>query len=514
MEADPLTTRLNRLETLFHGAGDAIFLIAADGSIVEANARSTELFGYLLDELRGMHSIDLTAPEFRRDTHSRIERLIAGETFPIYRTELLHKTGERIAVEINASCLRDGEEPIVLSVVRDIRDKVRLELKLQQSDRLEALGTLAGGIAHDLNNILASIIGFVELARADLEPTSDTARSLDRALSASDRASKLVSQILSFGRADSGVRKPLELTTVVAETMRLVRATLPANIEIRVESEHRHLVVSADPTQMQQVVLNLCANAGKAMASTGGTLLIEVGTAEIDTAPAHKEPVLGTIAPEVELPAGEYVMLRIRDTGPGVPANIRDRVFEPFFTTRAAGSGLGLSVVAGIVRNHGGSVTLEDTNAGASFCILLPREQKPPELWEPEQKAVGGNGETLLVLDDEVDLTEIMTRTLGELGYRIMSSNDPLDALQLISAWHPEIDLIITDEHMPQMTGSSFVARAREIGAEAPVLVITGVNAPIPRDVRKRLGICSVVHKPVTRERLAAAVHAVLADGR
>jgi signal transduction histidine kinase len=338
-----------------------------------------------------------------------------------------------------------------------------MEQRLRPAHHWQALGTLAGGIAHDFNNMLAAIMGYTELAALEFPPSSPTHTALHHALAAVHRAKDLVPQILLFSRQQPAGRAPLVLTSLLQEAVTFLRASLPATIELHLHLADTAGPVLADATQIHQVVMNLCTNAGYAMRETGGTLDMHLDGVEVDPAVA---------APPPALPPGPYVRVTVRDTGPGMSPAVLARLFEPSFTTKAVGegSGMGLAVVHGIVASHGGAVTVQSTpGQGATFTVYLPRLAQalavPPA---PAQIPLPRGHERILLVDDEASVAEMGQRLLTRLGYEVVAYTSSREALDAFRGAPEGFDLLITDHTMPQMTGEALARAVRQIRPDLP----------------------------------------------
>jgi PAS domain S-box-containing protein len=344
-------------QELFQLAPDPILVLDASGAVLDANDEATRFLGYPRDELIGLSVVQTVAPEDRDESTKRLRQLVPGASADPVRRIFMRKDGSRVPGEICARVLSnpDGSLWRTISVIRDASRSVTDErMRDEQAARLQALGSVASGVAHDFNNILATIIGYSELAREQVGAQSDIARDLDRSIRAADQAQHLVEQILAFGRQADGTERAFDVEQAIVAVTRLVRSLLPAGTEFRVESDHSEAVAFGDMARFQQVILNLCSNAGRALGDRRGTVRVSVRT---------------------ESGNGEKKLaITVSDDGPGVPEEIRDRIFEPFFSTRSGGSGtgLGLSLVRTIVESFGGTVVLDDTEIGASFTVRLP----------------------------------------------------------------------------------------------------------------------------------------------
>ena len=399
------------------------------------------------------------------------------------------------------------------ALIRDVTNEVQLERQLRQAQRMEAIATLAGGIAHDFNNNLASIITCAEMARDDLPEESPTRELLDVVLKSGFRGRNLVRQILTFSCQGEQERQPVQVELIVHECLRLLRASLPASIEIHCRIADRLGMVPADPTQIHQIVMNLCTNAGHAMRDKGGKLEISLVDADLDSAAAGGYP---------DLLPGPYLKLTVKDTGHGMDRQTMERIFDPFFTTKghAEGTGLGLSVIHGIVRNHGGAITVEsEPGNGAVFNVFLPRIDSPGEKKQDEVPVPAERGrERILLVDDETDLAKAGGKMLERLGYEVVVSTDGREALELFRARPGRFDLVITDQAMPGMNGMELARELTGIRADLPVILCTGFgNAPngaFTNAEREIAGIRELALKPLDRAEMSGIIRRVLDGNR
>lgn len=381
-----------------------------------------------------------------------------------------------------------------------------LEAQLRQVQKLEAVGQLAGGIAHDFNNILGAILGYAELAQDELAPESEARSHLAEILTAAERARDLVGQILAFSRKADRRSAPLDLARLVAEALRLVRATIPTTIAFETRLDGGSATVLGDPTQLHQVVVNLCTNAAHAMEDEGGTLSVSIGRRTLSADDVRKDP---------ETAPGDYVVLEVRDTGCGIPADIRERVFDPFFTTKAVnkGTGMGLSVVLGIVRGHGGTIEMEsEEGRGTTVRVLLPQISAVPAAKGAALAVPRGNGERVLLVDDEPQVANVCARILERFGYRVEAFGDPRVALGRFCAAPDEFDVVVTDQTMPHMTGLQLVEQLRARRADIPVVLCTGFSAHVDAAEATRRAIDAFTPKPLGMSSLARSVRRAL-DG-
>jgi signal transduction histidine kinase/ActR/RegA family two-component response regulator len=387
--------------------------------------------------------------------------------------------------------------------IRAEEEKKKLEKQLRQAQKMEAVGTLAGGIAHDFNNILSAVIGFTEMALEDAAPESFLRRNMEQVLQAGMRAKRLVQQILAFSRQSDQELRPVQLKKIIVEACELLRASLPSTIAIHTRIQTNAFTMS-DPTQMHQVLMNLCTNAGHAMRERGGTLAIELREAD------NPE---GWRAQHPELSAEAYVSLTVRDTGHGIPEQLIERIFDPFFTTKehTEGTGMGLAVAHGIVKSHKGLITVESRpGEGTTFTILLPQIVSP----DPGQRQVSADlrtgSESILFVDDEAMLVDLSTQLLKRLGYNVTACTSSREALQRFKDAPDAFDLVITDMTMPQMTGKEMAAEMLRRRADLPIILCTGFSEIITEEAAKQAGIRAFIMKPIIMQELADAIRSVL----
>jgi len=381
----------------------------------------------------------------------------------------------------------------------------RSERQLQQVLKIQAIGTLAGGIAHDFNNILFPIVGYSELTMDEVPAESPAHDNLKEILKAAHRAKDLVQQILTFSRQSGQEREPIKVQYIVKEALKLLRASIPSTIEIVHQMDANCGAVVGDATQIHQVIMNLCTNAYQAMQDSGGRL--EIGLGEVDISYADTVERVG-------LKPGKHLCLAVKDEGCGMEPAVQDRIFEPYYTTKAQGkgTGLGLSVIHGIVKNHGGDITVESTaGSGSIFHVYLPiiDEIEVEAKTTLFSKAAEGS-ERILLVDDEEQIIAMEQQMLEHLGYRVTVSTDSENALNVF-AQHPDnFDLVITDMTMPHLTGDRLARKLIDIKPGLPVILCTGFNESITEEKALSMGIQKFVMKPVVKNELASTIRAVL----
>lgn len=387
-----------------------------------------------------------------------------------------------------------------LSVEAENRE---LEDRLRQSHKMEAIGTLAGGIAHDFNNVLSIILGNAELALTMLPESDDCYQNLEQIFEASLRAKDMIRQLLSFSRKEESSRRPLRINGVINESLKLLRASMPANICIALELDREDCTVIGDATQLHQILLNLCTNAAHAMEKDGGVLTLRVSSEYLDN----------TAAANLELEAGRFAHLIIADTGKGIDRAIINRIFDPYFTTKEVGkgTGMGLAVVHGIVKTSGGAIRVSSAPGCTEFHLYLPRVDAIPvvEAITFDRRQLPGGREHILLVDDEEMLVFMMQQTLEQLGYKVTGFTRSEAAHRAFEANPHSYDILITDMTMPGMTGTS-LARAVKQLRNIPVILCTGYNEQIDDENAQSLGIQALIMKPVGMQQLAKTIRNVL----
>ncbi|MBU3952921.1 MAG: response regulator [Proteobacteria bacterium] len=377
-----------------------------------------------------------------------------------------------------------------------------LEQKFSESERLRSIGTMAGGIAHDFNNILAAIMGYTELALLDAQEDSKQSANLTNVLGASRRARDLIKQILAFSRQSDRETKPIQANLIVGEALKLFRASLPKTIEMQ-DNIHCKSVVMGDPTQIHQVIMNLCTNASQAIKKTGGVLAVSL-----------EEVFLEEQAERPDLLPGFYLNLRVTDNGEGMSSRVAERIFEPFFTTKekGQGTGMGLAVVHGIVKSHGGDIQVTSKpGEGSCFDVYLPvikRDPEPAGIFAVETSP--GGTEHILVVDDEIMLLDVAKTRLNSLGYQVTIEMDSHEALKRFKQSPETYDLVITDMAMPKMAGDKMAKKMMAIRPDIPVIICTGFHEDISEETARQKGFKRFLMKPVDFNNLALEVRRVL----
>jgi len=486
-----------RYRTLFEKSTDAIFIIErATGRYLDANEAAVRLTGHSLAELKQPSTGDVT-PDGVRERFQKISGSRPAEDMG--KVTYVRPDGTRRVAMLN-TVLLDSEA--VIGIARDITDELAMEDVLRQSQKMEAIGTLAGGIAHDFNNILSAVFGYTELSLNDVEKDSALFQNLQEIFRAGGRAKDLVNQILTFSRQAEPERKPVQAKRICLEAIKFLRASLPTSIKIRQEIESDSLVM-ADPTQIHQVLMNLCTNGAHAMGDTGGVLEVKLVDEKLEKAAAAEHP---------ELKPGSYLKLTVSDTGHGISEHTIERIFDPFFTTKekGEGTGMGLSVVHGIVGSYGGKIMVtSEAGKGSSFKVYLPSIERREAPLPPAEESIATGTERILFVDDEKALVTIGKQMLESLGYKVTTRTSSIEALELFKARADSFDLVITDMTMPNMTGDRLASELMRIKSDIPVLLCTGYSAHINKEQALSMGLRAFIPKPASLGDMARIIRKV-----
>lgn len=490
---------------------DLFFWVGGDSSVLYVNQAVCHALGYTIEELRTMKvsDFDLGLP---LEKWSEFTQKVREKGSHRFESRLLKKSGQVFPVEITANTISYDEKDHFFAYGRDISARVsaekqrkELENQLRQTQKMEAIGTLAGGIAHDFNNILSAVLGYCEIALDDeLPPDAPARRSIENVLKAGMRAKDLVKQILAFSRQTEYEKKPILVSPIVKEVLKLLRASLPSNIEIRSKVFAKDSKILGDPTQIHQVLMNLCTNSGYAMRKSGGILEIELST--VDFSPADPQ------RPK-EIEPGAHVALTVSDNGPGMPPSVLEQVFNPFYTTKPKeeGTGLGLSVVHGIVMDHKGQIRVDSQpDRGTDFKIHFPMLIDAAKTEAVSEKPSPHGHEHILVVDDEKSVVDTTRKLLEGLGYTVTGTTNSRKALEVFSANPAGFDLVITDQTMPELSGDQLARKLLALKSDVPIILCTGFSFLIDEVHAKSMGIRSFIMKPVVRRELAEAVRQVL----
>ena len=499
-------------ERLFNSVDDVVTILDNDMRVLQANDATGRLLGKDPEELIGMRCYEI----FRGHTKS-CEGCPAVQCISDHKRH--HDDIQHINLEktFHVSAFPIHDEKLgwvgIAHIARDITDQIKLEAQYRQSQKMEAIGTLAGGIAHDFNNILTPIIGYAQLIKIEAKPESQLESYIDRVLHSSGLARQLVKQILTFSREREHSMDVIQLQPIIKESMKLLRASIPTTIEFKLDIDPNCGNTIADPTQIHQVIMNLCTNSYHAMEESGGVLELSLTQLIMDEFEAKLK---GNLTP------GNYLVLRISDTGCGMPADVKERIFEPFFTTKkeGKGTGMGLSVVHGIIKKYGGEISVySEPDKGTTFTIYLPSISldlsSEKKLIALENKlSFPGNNEHILMVDDEQTIVALEQQILEGAGYQITSFTDSEEALKAFQDSPDEFDLVITDMTMPKLTGQQLAEQLVTIRPDIPIVLCTGLSyTSIEKTLDSPIFI-NYLAKPIDINRLTKVVHESLAKER
>jgi PAS domain S-box-containing protein len=493
---------------------DAVVNMDRSGRVTEWNAEAERIFGRTREQALGAMLSELIVPPAQRAEHAAgfARYLATGESRILgKRLEMsaLRADGSEFPVELSVSAVRSGPELFFSAFLRDLtaskraeEERRELETQLRQSQKMEAVGTLAAGIAHDFNNLLSAIRGNTELAAMDLPPEHPALESIEEIERASKRATDLVQQIVSFSRPRPRAVERVNLREVVAEVVRLLRSTLPAGVELKSTSEGGAPAVMADATQVHQVLVNLCTNAWQAMESRPGKIEIRIERA-----------TLSRDAP-LELAPGDYACIAVEDTGRGMTEDTKARIFEPFFSTRprGRGTGLGLSMAHSIVRGHQGTITVETTlDVGTTFRVYLPAAPGEADAERPREqaRARGNGGRKVVYVDDEDPLVFLVTRQLRRRGYDVTGYGSAEAALTAIDEGGTPFDVLVTDYNMPRMSGIDLIRAVKAVRKDARFVLTSGFISDEMRTQAAELEVEHLIYKPNNVDELCEAIDRV-----
>jgi PAS domain S-box-containing protein len=488
---------------LLNLASDAIMVRDLELRVLFWNQGAERLYGWTAEEAVGAKITDMFVKE--REFEAEIELFKTGFwSGPLHH---LSKDGKEVIVNSRWTLVRDddGKPTSMLVINTDITETKKLESQFLRAQRLESIGTLASGIAHDLNNILSPILMSVGILRSEFKD-EDTLKMLSIIESSAERGAGIVKQVLTFARGVEGERVLLQPKHLISELAKIMAQTFPRNIDIQTQFPPDLWTVMGDATQLHQVLLNLCVNARDAMPK-GGSITIHAANIDIDQ---H----FASMNPGAQL--GAHVALRVVDTGMGMSSSVMDKIFDPFFTTKEVGkgTGLGLATVIGIVKTHGGFLTVQsEIGVGTTFSVFLPANLDANAAAmheEVETPLSGGKGELILVVDDEAPIREALVRTLTANGYRAYTAEDGTDALALYFQRRDEISVVLTDISMGQMDGVTLVRSLRKVDPKVRVIVSSGHFQKENMVILEGLGVKTFLDKPYTAEKLLRAMREVL----
>lgn len=503
-----------KYRSLYTSIRDAILVFDTDRTVTDCNPAFSDLFGYRQDEMisKTSHLLYATGEEFRRFDEALLDH--RNDPGFLHLVRFRKKDGSLFPGEVNVFQLHDdaGQRTGFISLIRDVTDRMRaeeqrreLEAQLHQAQKMESIGRLAGGVAHDYNNMLSVILGYAQIALAKTPPDSPVQEHLAQIIDAAQRSATISRQLLGFARKQTVAPKIVDLNATIGAILKMLRRLIGEDIDLVWRPNADLWPVLIDPSQIDQILANLCVNARDAVAG-GGRIVIETGNTVLDRASCARFP--GAVA-------GEYAWLKVSDNGCGIEPEVAERVFEPFYTTKeqGLGTGLGLATVYGIVRQNNGFIELHShPGQGAVFTIYLPKharslEVEPPVAALPVQR---GMGETVLIVEDEEAILSFTATLLSELGYRVLATKDPVEAVRLARAHGDGIDLLLTDVVMPGMNGRELAGLLRASNPDLPCLLMSGYAEGTCADQPLECRDLPFLQKPFSAGDLAAWVRQLL----
>jgi PAS domain S-box-containing protein len=498
---EALKTSEYRFRTLFENTPIGIGVTSFNGEAIECNDAMLQLVGSAKSEIKRINFKDIYYSP--NEGEMLIKEVQKKGAIHNVETKMKRNDGAIYHARLNISQIELDDKNVLLIIAEDITSQKNLEIQLQQAHKMESIGTLAGGIAHDFNNILGIIVGNTELAIDDVSEWNPARQNMEEIRTASFRARDVVRQLLSFARQTKLEKKPTNIIPIVKESLKLLRSSIPTSTEIRQNIPTDIDTILADPTQINQVLINLCTNADHAMPDGGiiKVILKNVELGENATAQYHN------------LNPGRYVNLIVSDTGHGIPKEEIDRIFDPYFTTKEVGkgTGMGLAVVHGIVKGHNGLITVEsELEKGTTFSMFFPVVEKEAVVETESDEDLPAGNERILFVDDEESIAKLGHRRLERLGYKLESTTSPIKALALFRSQPDQFDLIITDLTMPKMTGDKLVKEILNIRSDIPIILCTGFSEKIDEKKAKEIGAADYIEKPLDKRDFAFKVRKVL----
>ncbi len=494
---------------LLDAAEQSIVATDTNGKIVYCNPYSEKIYGWKRSEVIGHEMLKLMIPDDYMDEAFKDHLRILEGTSWSKEVFVKNQSGKIFPALVSASPVysEKGEITGGIAISIDLTEKKKLEAQLEQTQKMEGIGILAGGIAHDFNNILAPIILHSQIAMDDIGPDNPLQASMKEIYRAAIRARELVRQILTFSRKGQDSRIVLRASLAVKEAIKFLRSTIPATIEIRFEMNANIDTILANPTHINQIVMNLCANAAHAMKEKGGIITITLDNGD--------EKDLNR--PGCNLPEGQYLRLSVMDTGPGIPPDILERIFEPYFTTKGPeeGTGLGLAIIHGIVKSYEGGIAVESSpDTKTTFFIYLPIADGEAVMEEDKKTEAEKGNERVLFVDDEEAAILAMKKILARLGYTATTSNRSREALKIFKENPAGFDLLITDMTMPKMTGLQLIKEIRAIRPDMPVILCTGYSDQIDDQKIEMAGLNEFLIKPLSMYDIAGAIRRALKNNK
>jgi len=494
-------------ESLLKSAPDAVAIYNLNGETIYVNTAFTQIFGFTMQDVIGKRVPFVPESEMEK-TIAGIKQVLEGESVTGFETKRLTKDGRVLDITLSSACYDDheGHRAGIVVFLRDVTEAKQTERQLQQVQKMESIGTLAGGIAHDFNNMLGIIVGNTELAMYDVPEWNPARLNLEEIRTASMRARDMVKQILAFSRQSPQEMKPVRISPIIKESLKLLRSSIPTTIEIHQNISSESDTVRADPTQINQVLINLCTNAAHAMGEKAGVLEVSLEDIELDEDSAIHY---------YDLSSGKYVKLTVSDTGNAIEPKILERIFDPYFTTKKVGegSGMGLSVVHGIVKSYGGGISVSsEPGKGTIFHILFPCIEDEPEPEVEIAVEIPRGKERILFVDDEKAMVDAIQPMIERLGYKVTARTSSIEALEAFRANPDRFDLVVNDFTMPNMTGMELAKELLKLRSDIPIILCTGYSEYINEDKAKGSGVRAFLMKPFVLAKIANTIRKVLDD--
>ena len=494
---------------VLHDASFGGILIHDQGIIIDCNHAVSTLTGYSRKELIGMDNLRLVAPSWQ----DKVRENIQSQYQEAYEIEGIKKDGTIFPVRVIGKAIPFKGKQIRVTEFRDITDwklaeeeRKHLQMQLTQAQKMEAIGTLAGGIAHDFNNVLGAILGYVDLSRAMLPKDSPAIQNLDKAIHGINRATDLVGQILAFSRKKESKKEPLNLCSLIEDSIKLLRPLLPSTITIKKQLQEDAHSLLADATNIHQIIMNLCTNAFHAMEQGGGILTVTLQNLDISPEKSASTP---------GMTPGPHVCLSVSDTGSGISPEVIAKIFDPYFTTKKVGkgSGMGLSIIHTIVHNYNGTISVDSNpGKGTRFDVILPAIKWNNHILMKEPEEAPGGTEHILLVDDEEQVADMERSILEHLGYTVTVFTDSLKAYSAFQEKPTRYDMVITDQTMPVLTGIDLAQQMLKVRKDIPIVICTGFSSTLSKEKALELGVCGFAMKPLSIIDLARLIRKIFAD--